>query len=290
MCYPRLGKLSKVADGVEFSMMCAMYSCPIRVRVYECDSIGHVNNAVYVQYLHQATLEAHDIHRLPQIELTPRTLSIEYQTPARYNDELQVRTWQIGVESDCLVCGYQITRVSDSASVVRAVIRWQGLAVLTESGAEETPTSLKPFQVPRDNGARPFFWKHTVRRYELGAGEIVQLAVYFNWLEEATFRTAHLIGWSMERLRAENFLTLQFRHDAEFFQPARHGDSLRLTSRLFDVRRIRGTWIHELRRTIDDTLILRDYSTGAFMDWSGNIRPAPPGFMERLMEGEMREP
>lgn len=268
--------------------MCAFYASPIRVRAFECDSIGHVNNSVYVQYLLQATLEAHDIHQLFPTELAPRNLSIEYQTPARYDDELQVTTWQVIAENETLTRGYEITRPADGAKVVRAVIRWQGLTALTESGAEEKPLSLKPFQVPRDNGARPFFWQHTVRRYELGVGEIVHLAVYFNWLEEATFRTAHLIGWSMERLRAENFLTLQFRHDAEFFEPAGHGDSLLLTSRLFDVRRIRGTWIHELRRTNDNTLILRDYSTGAFMDWGGNIRPAPPGFMERLIEGEIK--
>jgi len=48
-----------------------------------------------------------------------------------------------------------------------------------------------------------------VRRYEVDLSQGVNLAVYFNWLAEATFRTAHITGWTMERMRAENFITLQ---------------------------------------------------------------------------------
>ncbi|HZQ05273.1 MAG TPA: acyl-CoA thioesterase [Anaerolineae bacterium] len=260
--------------------MTALFTQRVRVRAYECDSLGHVNNAAYLNYLQQATLDAQGIvddrHAVPSV----RALSIEYQTPARYGDELDVTTWR-GAE----LRGYEITRVSDGAVVVRAQMEWGG----DEVRSEETDTQampLKPLGQLRDNGARAWFWRHRVRRYEVDATQSVNLAVYFNWLEEATFRTAHVSGWTMERLRAENFITLQYRHDAEFFTPVRNGEEIEIVSRLFDVRRVRATWIHELRRTEDGTLILRDYSTGAFLDWQGNIRSAPQGMMERLTEGE----
>ncbi len=60
----------------------------------------------------------------------------------------------------------------------------------------------------------------------------------------------------------------------------------RLGRRLISVRRIRGTWIHEIVRPVTSTLLMRDYSTGAFLDWEGRIKPAPNAMMEALVQGE----
>jgi hypothetical protein len=38
--------------------MSAIFAERVRVRAYECDSLGHLNNAVYIQYLLQTTLDA----------------------------------------------------------------------------------------------------------------------------------------------------------------------------------------------------------------------------------------
>ncbi len=256
------------------------------MRAYECDSLGHVNNAVYLGYLEQTTLDAYHGASDDPPALEPRTLAIEYKTPARYGDELEIVTWQSGQADGAPQLGYEIRRVADAAPVVHAQIEWMGLGNLELHAGSERPLPLKPFTPARDNGARPWLWRHAVHRYEIDRTQGASLMAYFNWLEEATFRTAHLSAWSMERLRAENFITLQYRHDAEFFAPAHNGDPIEITSRLFDVRRVRATWIHEIHRTPDRTLLLRDYSTGAFMDWQGNLRAAPPGMMERLVQGE----
>jgi|SRR5581483_5978668 acyl-CoA thioester hydrolase len=262
------------------------FSQRLRVRAYECDSLGHVNNAVYLQYLQQLTLDAHGWLDGSVSPPMPRTCAVEYQTPARYGDELDLTTWIVRVEGQHCTRGYEITRAQDGANVLRAQIEWRMERVPAWTGKERA-LPLKPLNVRGDNGALPWRWRHVVRRYEVDVTQGVQFAAYFHWLEEATFRTAHVSGWTMERLRAENFITLQFRHDAEFFAPAHNGEEIEIVSRLFEVRRVRGTWIHEMRRTRDNALLLRDYSTGAFLDWQGNIRPAPPGMMERLMQGEM---
>jgi acyl-CoA thioesterase FadM len=86
-------------------------------------------------------------------------------------------------------------------------------------------------------------------------------------------------------MRANDFITLQYRHDAEFFEPAQEGDEIEVISRLIEARRVRGTWVHEIRRAGTDTLLMRDYSTGAFLDWSGRVRAAPAGMMEALIQG-----
>jgi YbgC/YbaW family acyl-CoA thioester hydrolase len=266
--------------------MSALFTQRLRVRAYECDSLGHVNNSVYLQYLQQLTLDAHgwrdDADALP----IPRALSVEYQTPARYGDELDISTWLARADNSSIARGYEIARGRDGAKVLLAQIVWEMPRGAATEFVAERPLPLKTFVVPRGNGARPWFWKHQVARYEVDVSQGAQLAAYFHWLEEATFRTAHLSGWTMERLRAENFVTLQYRHDAEFFEPARNRDEIEIVSRLFEVRRVRATWIHEMRRVRDGALLLRDYSTGAFLDWAGNIRAAPAGMMEQLTQGE----
>ncbi len=51
----------------------------IRVRGYECDLFGHVNNAVYIQYLQQVTLDAFSTAMDGDAFWNARRLSIEYQ-------------------------------------------------------------------------------------------------------------------------------------------------------------------------------------------------------------------
>ena len=73
------------------------------VRFRDCDPMGHANNAVYLTYLEQARF-AHwrevwgfDFERLPAN--TPGVIlaraEIDYRTPARYGDVLEIR---VGLE------------------------------------------------------------------------------------------------------------------------------------------------------------------------------------------------
>ena len=232
--------------------MTAIFANRFRVRAYECDSLGHVNNSVYVQYLLQTTLDAIGVINSEGASPEARRLEIEYRTPARYGDELDIATWVMGRNDAGFVRGYTITRAADGAPVVGAELEWTNGGRLRQVGSSfervEMPPPLKTFTPPRDNGALPFHWRQTVRRYELDSTARVGVAVYFNWLEEVTFRAAELDGWSVERMRANDFITLQYRHDAELFAGAREGDEIEIVSRLIEVRRVRCTWLHEIRR------------------------------------------
>ena len=268
-----------------------------RVRADECDSLGHVNNAVYIRHLQQATLDALGDEDADYTSWNVRTLAVEYHAPARYRDDLDIVTWVIEADASRVVCGYKVRRSAEVAPVASAQIEWDYRGVTTHQPRRvlerfltppkgDNPAPLKSLVAPRDNGAQPFSWRHRVRRYELDATNRVATAAYFNWLEEATFRAADLVGWSLERLQAENIITFQRRHDAEFFGGASIGDDVEIISRLIKVERIRGTWLHEIFQPMTDTLLMRDYSTGAFLDWEGNIKPAPTEMMEELILGE----
>ena len=268
-----------------------------RVRAYECDSLGHVNNAVYIQYVHQATLDALGVaDDRGEGFWSPRALAVEYHAPTRYGDILTVTTWVLDADDLRVTRAYTIGRGADDARVASARIVWEYRDRATHAprsvsdehraAATDRPAPLNPFVAPGDDGARPFRWRHTVRRYELDATDRVDVAVYFNWLEETTFRAAHVVGWSLEKMRAANVITLQHRHDAEFLGTASNGDEVEIVSRLIDVRRVRGTWIHKIYRLATNTLLVRDYSTGTFLDRDGKVRVPPKAMMDALVRGE----
>lgn len=276
--------------------MKAESSSRLRVRSYECDSLGHVNNSIYLQYLLQMTHEAQSQAEYATGLWDLTALSIEYQTPALDGDDLVLTTWIVEKKENALARGYRITRVSDSAPVVAARLDWAyldsasgaRLAIPEPDSPVTAPAPLKPFAMPSDNGAAPFHWRHRVRRYELDASNRVASAVYLNWLEEATYDYTARVGWDIAKMRQENFIVLQYRRDTQLITPAVYADEIEMVSRLFEVRRVRGTWIHELYRLPARELVLRDYSTGAFLDWQGKIRVPPGEMVELLIKGERR--
>lgn len=74
-----------------------------------------------------------------------------------------------------------------------------------------------------------------------------------------------------------------------FFDAAVNGDEIEIRSRPIGFRRVRGTWLHEVYRATTNTLIMRDYSIGAFLDWQGNVRAGPMEILKSLTRGESTE-
>jgi len=63
------------------------------------------------------------------------------------------------------------------------------------------------------------------------------------------------------------------RHGNRCLAPAPN-DTVRITSRLIDARRLGGTWLIEVQNLADGQLLARDYSTGVHLNLEG--RPAAP--------------
>lgn len=76
------------------------FSLFLKVRKYELDSFGHVNNAVYLNYLETAIDEAmsslgYTVPKLKEmgIVIFLKKLKINFQHPAMLGDELEVRSY-----------------------------------------------------------------------------------------------------------------------------------------------------------------------------------------------------
>lgn len=262
-----------------------------RVRVYECDALGHVNNAVYLAYLQQATTEAWG--ELAPVFWELRRLTIEYLVPALSGDELEIMAWSQGMENGRPVCGYAIRRVTDQKPIARALAVWTWLDPQTHQPQSPIswPISVpdgcappKPLHLPPDRlGARSFRWQHTVRRYELDASGHVNPVEILRWIEETKFTASASVGWTVERLLEADSIIVQIRHDTEFFVPLTFGDPVEIISRIYDLRRVKGMWRHEVYR--DGELVTLDYSSGAFLSRVGRPSPAPKAMLEALVKG-----
>ena len=103
----------------------------LKVRSYECDSFGHVNNAVYLNYLEygrMAVLEkaGFTLARLKELGvfIVVRRIEIDYKIPAREGETLMIRT-RLQEHNKMKGVFYQeILSASKGALLVRAHVTW----------------------------------------------------------------------------------------------------------------------------------------------------------------------
>ena len=102
-----------------------------QVRVYEIDSLGHVNNAVYLDVVAQAAFEAIEqagwpLARLVSDGTVPLLTGgdLEYREAARYGDRLETTTW-FGSLGDTMNVHQHVARAGDGRPVLRASSRWR---------------------------------------------------------------------------------------------------------------------------------------------------------------------
>lgn len=269
--------------------MDGVYTETVTVQARDCDSLRHVNNAIYIDYLHEATLRAHGVSREMAAEVVMTALSAEYKAAARYGDRLAITTWVTEAAEGRVSRYYEIDRAEDGRRVLAARATWR-IPGEPPPLVANRPVPLKPFVPPHEAAAAAFVWRHRIRRYQLDMRGVASVTAYLNWLEEATFRAAGAAGWPTGRMWHENLIILQYRRDSEFFADAGLGDAIEIESRYVYHARLRGTWRHDIYRLEEAgerRLLMRDYSTGAFLDRDLHPRTGIAEIAEALRGGPL---
>jgi acyl-CoA thioester hydrolase len=282
------------------------YTRRFRVRHYEQDSFGHVNNAVYANYLQEAAIEAStDAGFVPAWYAENRTgwvireLAIRYHLQASYGDELEVKTWVSDVRRVSSKREYLITRAYDDAKVARARVNWVYLDMDTGKPtrvADDFVQALEPAGEAEDLGIRlqkpqktddafRYRTRRRVQTYELDALRHVNNAVYLHWVEQSYFDALRVAGHPIEENRKAGWWALQGGHEIEYFEPAFDNDEIEVVSWVCEMGRVRGAWIHEIYNAETKKLLARDYSLGIFVNQDGRLVAPPHEFIEDVLRG-----
>ncbi len=262
------------------------YQRDFRVRSYECDAYGHVNNAVYLHYMQEAALEAsgdagYDMaayDRLGQFWLIRET-DIEYIHPLRYGDTVGVQTW---VEDFRRVRSrrHYVFKNGD-AIVARAATDWVYLDRQTLRPAPVPEEMVRAFAPERAGGSRaarepfpeappPPAGMHRMERRvawrDIDSVGHVNNAVYLAYIEEAGIDVARARGWPMSRMMEMGFGILARRHRIEYRLPAVLGDDLSIETWLSPPKRSSVVRHYVIRRGREGEDLVRARTVWVWVD------------------------
>lgn len=101
----------------------------IEVRSYELDSFGHVNHAVFLNYLEHGRFQALRDWGFPYEALVARgwgvyvvRIEVDYLKEARLGQRLRVRTWTQEFRRTSMVLAQVVRNAGDGTEVARALV------------------------------------------------------------------------------------------------------------------------------------------------------------------------
>jgi acyl-CoA thioester hydrolase len=284
-----------------------------RVRFYECDAYGHVNNSNYVRYMQEAAFDASAAagysdaryYELGVIWLIRET-GIEYLRPLRYGDTAAVTTWVDDFrrvrsrrvyefhrqdEEDLLARGWMDWVLLDRASLRPVSIPEEMQQAFFPEGAPDRPGRRDGFPAAPTPPPGAVTIQREVAWEDVDPAGHVNNAKYFTYMEESGIQAAAQFGFSMSEYLALGLGTVARQTRIEYKQPAVLGDTLEITTYLSDVRSIRATRHFILRRQADQALLAQGYVVWVFIDLNSGKPVRIPdellaGFESHIAKGE----
>ncbi len=119
-----------------------------------------------------------------------------------------------------------------------------------------------------------------VRFYELDPYDHVNHAVYFSYFETARIEALSSVGYDLTRLKEEGFHLVVTDVRARFHRPAAYGETLEITSRLIESKRVTSRWGQIA--AVEGQVVATVELTGAITDAEGRPRRAPAGFLQAI--------
>jgi len=281
--------------------MAVTFQRTFRVRHYECDGYGHLNNVNYVRYMQETALDASaavgwDQARYEEIGCgwLIRETEIEYLHPVRYNEEVTISTWVANFRHVQSVRRYEFHEPQTSQLIARASSNWVFLENDTLRPAR-IPNEMKAAFMPDEDTSQetmePFQESTTPsgafemqRRVEWrdidGVGH-VNNAAYFAYCEAASAEVGRHFGWSMPAMQSQGLAMVLRRFRIQYLQSAKMDDEIHLTTWLSEARRASATRQYVLRRISDGERLARAYGVWVCFDLE---RQRPARFPAQMVE------
>ncbi|GAB4367159.1 MAG: thioesterase family protein [Calditrichia bacterium] len=108
-----------------------VFTTRLKVRSYECDSYGHVNNAVYLNYMEFARMEALqengftlDSMKANNYLVVVRRIEIDYKLPLFMGEEIVIKTFLSDARTSSGTFTQQIFRAKDDKLCAEGKVTW----------------------------------------------------------------------------------------------------------------------------------------------------------------------
>ncbi len=184
-----------------------------RIRHYECDAYGHLNNTAYLRYLEEVELAA------GRTGADLRSLDLTYVQPLRFGDTVDVEA------GDGDAPGERSYRyLHDGTEVARATAWWGN------AGPDADLPPPRPARVYRQQ--RRVGWRDVD---DSGAASPATVAAF---AEDCGVELCAEFGWPLERCSAEGFAVVLRRHQIAYGRPLRLGDAYTITTYASDRSRV----------------------------------------------------
>lgn len=137
---------------------------------------------------------------------------------------------------------------------------------------------------PVEPAPRVFESRFRVRSYELDGLGHVNHAVFLNWFEQARFEALESGGLPVDQIAARGWAVVVARVEVDFHREARHGQRLRIRTRVEEPRNTSLVLRQEavLDEAGDDEILLAEARVVAVWLRDGRPRRIPPEVREAL--------
>lgn len=280
-----------------------VYSWRFSVRTYELDVHAVVRLSALQNYMEEAATQASTSngfgyywYREHQRGWVARNITVRYYEPAIYGEELEMQTWVSDFRRVQSHREYDLRRVRDGARVLRGRCNWVYLDTASKRPIrlpEDFATAFEPDEAfeALDTGItqpakveNPVIYaeERTAQEAELDSYQHVNNAQYTTWIEQALSNSLRALGWSAERLAADEVTMVPLSHEIEYLRSAVAGDCVRVETRLAQVGQDRAAWQTEIRNVATGDLLVTDRAVRAFKDSHGP-RSIPDGLYLALI-------
>lgn len=285
--------------------MPAIHTEQFKVRHYECDPYGHLNNAVYLRYMQQAGIGAaaavgftDEVHFSLNRSWIPRITAIEYFRPIRYGEQIEVKTWVDGVRRVQSRRRYEFYQEGVDVPAAAGYTDWVFVDMKTGNPVtipDDIMSAFYPEGLPDELMTRIPFPQappapegvfQVERRVEWGYTDPMRHlnnAAYLNYAEDCVIQLTASLGWPMNRWMDEGIAFVARKNIIEYLTPAYLDDQLSITTWLFEVRPASVKRHYEFSHSATGEMVAKLQTRWVVVDLeSGQPRKIPDSFMRAI--------
>jgi len=255
------------------------HTSTFKVRFYECDAYGHVNNTNYLRYMQEAAFDAsaavgYDTKRYDELGRAwhVHATDIDYLRPLKYGDTVEVTTWIHDCRRVSSRRAYELRSVHTGELVAKAMTDWAFLDTLTlkpapippdlllaffPGGLPKEPVQREKFPVAPPAPDAAFHLRKRVQWREIDGARHVNNAIYAEWAEECGIQCIAHFNWPATKAADLGVAIIYRRMWIEYMQAAKFDDDIEIMAWLSDIKRATGMRHFTIMRLADSVTLAR---------------------------------